>query len=105
MSGKSSAVAQPFGKVLEFAEQQPAKKPKRKRNTGRGYIKERRPGVWKIIVGGKGATVHGARADAEKRLTALLKELDDGKAIPRDNVTVGEWLLHWHKTCCIQPDL
>jgi integrase len=55
----------------------------------RGHIAERRPGVWRIVVSdgfsdaGKRRqivrTVKGSRRDAQRGLTALLRERDEGK--------------------------
>lgn len=55
----------------------------------RGHLTERRPGVWRIVVSdGFGAdgkrrqivrTVHGSRRDAQRALTATLKERDEGR--------------------------
>jgi integrase len=55
----------------------------------RGYITERRPGVWRLTVSDAfntdgsrrrvTKTVHGSRRDAERALTGLLKDKDEGK--------------------------
>lgn len=72
----------------------------------RGHITERRPGVWRLVVsagfGGNGKrrqmtkTVPGTRRDAEKALTAMLRELDQGTAAdgrqPLDQYLSTEWL-------------
>jgi integrase len=84
-----------------------AEKKKRARWRGRGCVVERRPGVWRVIISlgrdpltgkptQKSETVSGTRNDAKKRLTAMLKDLDDGKIVRTDRITVGGWLDDWY---------
>jgi integrase len=72
----------------------------------RGHITERRRGVWRIVVSdgfsdaGKRRqivrTVKGSRRDAERGLTALLRERDEGKLAdgrqPLTRYLADEWL-------------
>jgi integrase len=71
----------------------------------RGHLTERRPGVWRLTVSARSdeagrrqrvtRTVHGGKRDAERALTALLKELDTGTlADSRQPLAVylEEWL-------------
>jgi integrase len=72
----------------------------------RGHLTERRPGVWRIVVSdafdnaGKRRqitrTVKGSRRDAERGLTALLRERDEGKLAdgrqPLARYLAHEWL-------------
>jgi integrase len=72
----------------------------------RGHITERRPGVWRIVVSDRFSpdgkrrqivrTVKGTKGDANKALTKLLRELDEGKLAdgrqPLERWLVDEWL-------------
>lgn len=40
-------------------------------------------------------TVRGTKQDAERRLRALLSEIDHGLDVPPERLTVGEWLPRW----------
>ncbi len=40
-------------------------------------------------------TVHGTKADAQRRLTELLRAHDRGELVARSKMTFGEWLVDW----------
>ncbi len=71
----------------------------------RGSIREKSKGSWQLIVDtGKGPdgrrlrhfeTVRGKKADANRRLTELLANLDKGIYTPPGKLTVGEHLQNW----------
>ena len=74
---------------------------------GRGQIIKRTDNSWqiKVYVGrqaGKRAwkykTLQGTRADAQKALTKLQRELDTGAYVEPTNLTVGEFLERWLET-------
>ncbi|MBA2641801.1 MAG: hypothetical protein H0U82_02580, partial [Actinobacteria bacterium] len=72
----------------------------------RGHITQRRPGVWRIVVSdgfddaGKRRqvtrTVTGSKRDAQRELTRLLRERDEGKLAdgrqPLERYLIDEWL-------------
>lgn len=74
----------------------------------RGNIMERAPGVWRLrLSAGRGDartqtshTVHGTRADAERELTRLLRELDTGDYLPPSSVTLEMFLARWMRDHC-----
>jgi integrase len=76
----------------------------------RGSLKQRYRGSWSIILDlgyephpetgklrrrQKWVTFRGTRAQAEKKLTALLGTLDAGTYVDTTKVTLGEWLREW----------
>jgi integrase len=76
----------------------------------RGSIKQRYRGSWSIILDlgyqphpdtgkvrrrQKWVTFRGTRAQAEKKLTALLGTLDAGTYVDTTKITLGEWLTEW----------
>ena len=72
----------------------------------RGHLTERRPGVWRIVVSdrfteaGKRVrhtkTVNGTKRDAERALTAMLRDLDESRLAkgrqPLSQYLSSEWL-------------
>ncbi len=74
----------------------------------RGTIEARGPDRWLVRVTegrdhttGKlrraSQTVTGTRKDAERALTELLRKADQGTALPRGRLTLGEWLEEFHR--------
>lgn len=70
----------------------------------RGHIRGLPSGSWGIMVylGSEGKrkkyyteTVHGSKEEAERRLTTVLKELDDQTFVPPAKMTYGEFLTKW----------
>ena len=76
----------------------------------RGRLKQRYRGSWSIILDlgyephpetgklrrrQKWHTFRGTRAEAEKKLTALLGTLDAGTYVDTTKITLGEWLREW----------
>ena len=70
-----------------------------------GTIRQRSPGSWELQIflgrdsNGKRLrrteTVHGKKADAERRLRELLTNLDHGIASPKKAYKLEEWLRQW----------
>jgi integrase len=68
----------------------------------RGHIEQRSPGSWTIRVSGGtddagkrirvAETVHGGRKDAEKILTRMLRDVDQGKVATSGAATLGRYL-------------
>jgi len=90
---------------------------RRRRKRARGHIKQTRDGVFKVVVPlgrdprtGKPrrqcATVYGDAKAAEKKLTAMLKTVDDEKAVARHGMTVNEAIDAWERVHVVgNPDL
>jgi len=79
---------------------------KAKRAYGRGYIRERSKGVWRVCISlGKDpksgkylqswATVKGTKKDAERKLTELLHQADTGVLIRPGRIHLKEYLERW----------
>ena len=70
-----------------------------------GEIKQRSPGSWQIRVFlgrdehgkriRKNETVHGKKADAERRLREILGQMDRGVVPSVERYKLGEWLQLW----------
>jgi integrase len=72
----------------------------------RGHIRERRPGVWRVYVSDRfdhdgsrrqvTQTVHGSKRDAQRALTKLLRDRDEGRLAdgrqPLERFLRDEWL-------------
>ena len=77
----------------------------------RGNIETRGPNTYRIrIYLGRNPdgsykyhreTFHGTKKEAQKRLTELLRSFDTGGFVERNDMTVGEYLLYWHKTAVV----
>ena len=67
----------------------------------RGYIRQRRPGVWEVSVPVPGSrsrlyeTVHGSARDAGKVLTRMLREIDTGQRGEPSRMTLASFLASW----------
>lgn len=75
-----------------------------KQRRARGHIKAQGKNSWSIIVYQDGKhrwfTFHGSRPDAEKFLTAKLKEKDDKKLVSTARETMGQFLQRWLDEYC-----
>ena len=70
-----------------------------------GEVKQRSPGSWQIRVFlgrdehgkriRKNETVHGKKADAERRLREILSQMDRGMVPSLERYKLGEWLELW----------
>jgi integrase len=79
----------------------------------RGHIRERGPEAFEVrISGGRDEngkrktitkTVNGTAADAERKLTEMLRERDTGSAIDPNKTTLGQYLDSWLDEIRVQP--
>jgi integrase len=72
----------------------------RKRGNGEGNVRQRRDGLWegRVRLGGRRISVYGrTRAEAARKLTALLRARDQGEPLPPAGrgETVGAYLTRW----------
>ena len=72
----------------------------------RGHITKRSKGTWSLVLDmGRDPTtgkrrqqwvsVKGTKADAQRKLTELLHQVDTGLSIPKGKLTVRDWLAQW----------
>lgn len=79
----------------------------------RGYIKQRSPGSWSIVIPmrdpmtgekkPKWFTYHGKKPDAERYMRQLISDIEDGTYVDTKH-TIRTWLLYWLQEIC-EPEL
>ena len=85
-----------------------------KRANNEGSIRQRPDGLWEArysagYYGGTGKlirrSVYGkTQAEVRKKLSAIVKSIDEGSYTPPQKMTVGEWFDTWHETY-VKPTL
>ena len=70
-----------------------------------GSIRQRSPGSWQLTVDlgrdlrgrrrRKYVTVRGTKAQAQRKLRALLSTVDQGMDLPTERILLRDWLAHW----------